>query len=66
MRKVLIALIIAFSVTTFAQKTTKSKKTTVPINIKEGFAKEFPKQNAKWRVEDDGFQVEFKLNGRNI
>lgn len=63
MKKIFLAITIAFSAAMTAQTEVKSKKGTVPANVKEVFAKEFPKQKAKWGKEDDGYEAEFKMNG---
>lgn len=54
---------IAFSVTLIAQTEEKSKKITVPTNVKEAFTKDFPGKKVKWEMEGDNFEAEFKIKG---
>lgn len=63
MKKLFLAIAIALSATMLAQTETKSKKTAIPVNVKEAFSKDFPEKKAKWGKEDDGFEAEFKING---
>ena len=54
---------IAVSATLFAQSEEKSKKITVPTNVKEAFTKDFPGKKVKWEKEGDNFEAEFKVKG---
>jgi len=60
MKTTFLAITIALSAVVTAQ--TKSKKSEIPALVKEAFAKEFPKQKAKWSTEDSGYEAEFKIN----
>lgn len=64
-KKVFLVMAIAFSVSLFAQTEEKSRKITVPANVKEAFAKDFPGNKAKWGMEDGGYEAEFKINGND-
>ena len=61
MKKIFLAITIAFSLTMTAQTKAKSTKKVVPTNVKQAFAKEFPGQKAKWEKEDGGYEAEFKI-----
>ncbi|WP_395051651.1 PepSY domain-containing protein [Flavobacterium sp.] len=65
MKKVFLAMAIAFSATLFAQTEAKEKekKVTVPSAVSGAFAKEFPGKKAGWGMEDGGYEAEFKING---
>lgn len=63
MKKVFLAMAIAFSLTTFAQTEAKSKKVNVPDVVKTQFTKDFPGKKVKWGMEDGDFEAEFKING---
>ncbi|MFM9989247.1 PepSY-like domain-containing protein [Flavobacterium sp.] len=63
MKKVFLAMAIAFSLTTFAQTEEKEKKVTVPAIVKTAFTKDFPGKKVKWGMEDGDFEAEFKING---
>lgn len=54
---------IAFSTVLFAQTEEKTKKVTVPANVKEAFAKDFPEKKAKWEMEDGDYEAHLKING---
>lgn len=60
MKRIFLAVVIAFSITMAAQ--TKSKKSAVPTVVKQAFAKEFPSKKATWSTEDKGFEAEFNMN----
>jgi hypothetical protein len=61
-----IALVLFFSVSTFAQKEMKEIK--VPKNVSEAFTKLYPKAtDVKWEKEgDEEFEIVFKDNGASI
>lgn len=63
MKKVFIAMAIAFSMTMFAQTEEKEKNVTVPAVVKTAFAKDFSGKKVKWGMEDGNFEAEFKING---
>ena len=58
MKNASLAIVIAISLTMSAQT-----KSSIPDLVKNSFAKEFPKQKAKWSAEEGGFEAEFRLNG---
>lgn len=61
MKNLILVAAMAISTVGFAQ--TKEKK-EVPKVVKEAFQKEYPNTKVKWDVEKDGFEAEFKLNGK--
>ena len=63
MKQLFLAAVILFSLELFAQTETKSKKTIIPTEAKNAFAKEFPNKKAKWGAENGGYEAEFKING---
>ena len=63
MKQLFLAVVIMFGATAFAQTESKSKKTTIPTEVKAAFAKEFPNKKAKWEMDDGGYEAEFKMNG---
>ena len=63
MRQLFLTIAIVFGATVFAQTGPKSKKTTIPTEVKNAFAKEFPNKKVKWGIEDGGYEAEFKING---
>lgn len=63
MKKLFLAIAIAFSATLFAQTETKSHKIDVPEIVTTMFSKEFPDKKVKWDMEDGDFEAEFKING---
>ena len=63
MKKIFLAITIAFSVTMVAQSEKKSDKINVPATVAEMFKKEFPDKKAKWGMEDGDYEAEFKING---
>jgi hypothetical protein len=65
MKKIFLAMAIAFSATLFAQTEAKEneKKVSVPSAVSGAFAKEFSGKKAKWGMEDGGYEAEFVLNG---
>jgi hypothetical protein len=63
--KVFLVVVIACSVTLFAQTGEKSKKNVVPLDVKAAFVKEFPNNKAKWGIEDGGYEAEFRIEGND-
>ncbi|MCK8142944.1 hypothetical protein MW871_13670 [Flavobacterium sp. I-SCBP12n] len=61
MKNLILVAAMAISAVGFAQ--TKDKK-EVPKVVKEAFQKEYPNTKVKWDVEKDGFEAEFKMNGK--
>ena len=61
MRNLILVAAMAISTVGFAQ--TKEKK-EVPKVVKEAFQKEYPNTKVKWDIENDGFEAEFKMNGK--
>jgi hypothetical protein len=61
MKKVILVAAIAISAIGCAQS--KDKK-EVPKVVKEAFQKEYPNTKVNWDIEKDGFEAEFKLNGK--
>ena len=61
MKNLILVAAMAISTVGFAQ--TKDKK-EVPKVVKEAFQKEYPNTKVKWDVEKDGFEAEFKMNGK--
>lgn len=61
MRKVILLAAIAISSVACAQS--KENK-EVPKVVTEAFAKEYPNTKVAWDIEDDGFEAEFKLEGK--
>ncbi|WP_188050839.1 PepSY-like domain-containing protein [Flavobacterium sp. GP15] len=61
MKNLILVAAMAMSTVGFAQ--TKDKK-EVPKVVKEAFQKEYPNTKVKWDVEKDGFEAEFKMNGK--
>lgn len=62
MKKVILLAAIAISTVSCAQG--KDKK-DVPKVVTDSFAKEYPNTKVDWDIEDDGFEAEFKLNGKD-
>jgi hypothetical protein len=62
MKKVILLAGIAISSASCAQS--KENK-EVPKVVSEAFAKEYPNTKVEWDIEDDGFEAEFKLNGKD-
>jgi uncharacterized lipoprotein NlpE involved in copper resistance len=62
MKKVILLAAIAISTVGCAQS--KEKK-EVPKVVTEAFAKEYPNTKVAWDIEDDGYEAEFKLNGKD-
>ena len=62
MKKVILLAGIAISSASCAQS--KENK-VVPKVVSEAFAKEYPNTKVEWDIEDDGFEAEFKLNGKD-
>jgi len=62
MKKIILLAAIAISTVGCAQS--KEKK-EVPKVVTEAFAKEYPNTKVAWDIEDDGFEAEFKLNGKD-
>jgi len=62
MKKVILLAAIAISTVGCAQS--KEKK-EVPKVVADAFAKEYPNTKVAWDIEDDGFEAEFKLNGKD-
>lgn len=61
MKKVILLTAIAISSVGCAQS--KENK-EVPKMVTEAFAKEYPNTKVDWDIEEDGFEAEFKLNGK--
>ena len=63
MKNLFLAVAIAFTATMTAQEEGKTKKTTIPANVKEAFAKKYPTiKNAKWEKEGANYEAGFYLN----
>lgn len=62
MKKVVLFALIAISTVGCAQS---KEKNDIPKAVTEAFAKEYPNTKVDWDVEDDGFEAEFKLNGKD-
>jgi hypothetical protein len=62
MKNVILFAAIALSTIGFAQS--KEKK-EVPKVVKEAFQKEYPNTKVAWDIEKDGFEAEFKMNGKD-
>lgn len=62
MKKVILLAGIAISSASCAQS--KENK-EIPKVVSEAFAKEYPNTKVEWDIEDDGFEAEFKLNGKD-
>jgi len=61
MKKVILALIVLISASTFAQKS------DAPAAAKAAFAKAFPSAtNIKWDKEDGAFEADFELKGKKM
>lgn len=58
-----LILIAAMAISAVGCAQTKDKK-EVPKVVKEAFQKEYPNTKVKWDVEKDGFEAEFKMNGK--
>jgi hypothetical protein len=69
MKNVFLAIAILFSASMFAQekegKMEKEVKMNVPAVVKTAFAKDFSGKKAKWEMENDNFEAEFKMDGNN-
>ena len=63
MKKVILLAAIAISSVGCAQS--KENK-EVPKVVTEAFAKEYPNTKVDWDIEEDGFEAEFKLNGKEV
>ena len=63
MKNVILLAVMAISTVGCAQS--KEKK-DVPKVVTEAFAKEYPNTKVDWDIEDDGFEAEFKINGKDI
>lgn len=61
MKNVILFAAIAISAIGCAQS--KEKK-EVPKVVKEAFQKEYPNTKVDWDIEADGFEAEFKMNGK--
>jgi hypothetical protein len=61
MKKVVLFALMAIITGSCAQ--TKENK-NVPKIVSDAFAKEYPNTKVAWDVEADGFEAEFKLNGK--
>lgn len=62
MKNVILLVVLAISTVGCAQS--KEKK-DVPKVVTEAFAKEYPNTKVDWDIEDDGYEAEFKLNGKD-
>lgn len=62
MKNVILLAVMAISTVGCAQS--KEKK-DVPKVVTEAFAKEYPNTKVDWDIEEDGFEAEFKLNGKD-
>jgi uncharacterized membrane protein YkoI len=63
MKKIFLSILIVFHLGISAQK--KSKKIVVPTNVKTAFEKDYPQKKAKWGIENDDFEAEFKINRKD-
>lgn len=61
MKNLILVAVMAISTAGFAQTIDKNE---VPKVVKEAFQKEYPNTKVKWDVEKDGFEAEFKMNGK--
>ena len=61
MKNLILVAVMAISTVGFAQTKDKNE---VPKVVKEAFQKEYPNTKVKWDVEKDGFEAEFKWNGK--
>lgn len=62
MKKVVLFALVAISTLGFAQS---KKNKEIPKVVTEAFAKEHPNTKVTWDVESDGYEAEFKLNGKD-
>ena len=62
MKKVVLFALMATGLVGFAQS--KEKK-EVPKMVQEAFQKEYPNTKVSWDIEKDGYEAEFKLNGKD-
>ena len=58
-----LILVAAMAISAIGCAQTKDKK-EVPKVVKEAFQKEYPNTKVKWDVEKDGYEAEFKMNGK--
>lgn len=62
MKNVILFAGIALSAIGSAQS---QEKKEVPKVVKEAFQKEYPNTKVAWDIEKDGFEAEFKMNGKD-
>ena len=62
MKKVILFATLALSAISFAQIKDKNQ---VPKVVKDAFQKEYPNTKVDWDIEDDGFEAEFKMKGKD-
>jgi hypothetical protein len=62
MKKVILLAAITISTVGCAQS--KENK-EVPKVVTEAFAKQYPNTKVDWDIEEDGFEAEFKINGKD-
>lgn len=62
MKNVILLGAMAFCTISFAQSKVKKN---VPQVVKEAFQKEYPNTKVDWDIEKDGFEAEFKMNGKD-
>lgn len=62
MKKVVLFALMATGFVGFAQSKVKKE---VPKMVQEAFQKEYPNTKVSWDIEKDGYEAEFKLNGKS-
>lgn len=64
MKKITFVLFVTFSINSFAQKLSQEN---VPEVVKTNFKTKFPAaEKAKWEMDYENFEVEFKLNKNEV
>lgn len=59
-----VILFAAIAITSIGCAQSKENK-EVPKVVKEAFQKEYPNIKVDWDIDDDGFEAEFKMNGKD-
>ena len=62
MKKVILLAAIAIGTVSCAQS---KENNDIPKVVTAAFSKEYPNTKVDWDIEVDGFEAEFKLNGKN-
>jgi hypothetical protein len=63
MKKIFLGITMMLSIAQFVQAQEKTKKLTIPTNVKEAFSKDYPQSKVSWEMEDGDYEAHLKING---